>query len=279
MDDEVARPHGITMDFGAWRGPAGGRLVLILSGGLWWGEVLNYRLSQTRDRRLTLPQLEVARPGGGWEVAIKDLGIPAGRGKTFAVDITDHVRPGPVKLRIRTNMRLYWDRILLARDAAVVDPDRPGRGLSVRRLEPSVARLFFFGHARPLPGDGRVPEGRDPTRVSATARYRPFSGMFTRYGDVRALLSRADDQFVIFHPGDGLELRFPRGRGQGRRTSFLYLVGYDKDGDRNTASPTTVTPLPFGAMPTYPYPDDISYPYDDAHLRYLQRYNTRRMER
>ena len=279
--DEVARPHGVTLDFGTWRGPAGGRLVLILSGGLWWGEVLNYRVSQTRELHLKLPQLEVALPGGGWKVAIKDLGIPAGRGKTFAVDITDHVKPGPVRLRIRTNMRLYWDRILLARDAVVVDPTRPGSGLGVRRLDPSAARLFFFGHARPLPGDGLVPEGRDPEQVTPLSRFRPFSGMFTRYGDVRELLGRADDRFVIFHPGDGLELQFPHkvAGSKTQQTSFLYLRGYDKDGDRNTAHPTTVTPLPFGAMPGYPYPSHLSYPYDDEHLEYLQKYNTRRVER
>ena len=279
--DEMARPHGVTLDFGTWDGPAGGRLVLILSGGLWWGELLNYRISQTRDLHLKLPQLEVASPGGGWRVAIKDLGIPAGRGKTFAVDITDHVRPGTVRLRIRTNMRLYWDRILLARDAAVLEPGRPGGGLRTRLLDPSAARLFFFGHARPLPGDGLVPEGRDPQQVTPVSRYRPFSGMFTRYGDVRELLRRADDRFVIFHPGDGLELEFPRGGAGARtqRTSFLFLRGYDKDGDRNTAHPTTVTPLPFGAMPGYPYPGRLSYPYDDEHLEYLDRYNTRRVER
>ena len=37
----------------------------------------------------------------------------------------------------------------------------------------------------------------------------------------------------------------------------------------------TVDPLPFVGMSGYPYPSNESYPYDTAHLEYLQEYNTR----
>ena len=37
----------------------------------------------------------------------------------------------------------------------------------------------------------------------------------------------------------------------------------------------TVDPLPFRNMSGFPYPSSESYPYDDAHLRYMQEYNTR----
>jgi hypothetical protein len=38
-----------------------------------------------------------------------------------------------------------------------------------------------------------------------------------------------------------------------------------------------VAPLPFHAMGVYPYDARKAYPLDDAHLKYLLRYNTRQM--
>jgi hypothetical protein len=40
----------------------------------------------------------------------------------------------------------------------------------------------------------------------------------------------------------------------------------------------TVDPLPFRSMSGFPYPDTESYPSDNAHLQYLQEYNTRLVE-
>ena len=37
----------------------------------------------------------------------------------------------------------------------------------------------------------------------------------------------------------------------------------------------TVDPMPFMAMSGFPYPTTESYPYDAAHLAYIQQYNTR----
>ena len=51
---------------------------------------------------------------GGWLTMDADVGFPVGRPQTLVVDVTRH--RGRL-VRIMTNMRIYWDRILVARRA------------------------------------------------------------------------------------------------------------------------------------------------------------------
>jgi hypothetical protein len=88
--------------------------------------------------------------------------------------------------------------------------------------------------------------------------WNPTPGLYTRYGDVRALLSSPDDRFVIMGSGDELQLRFDAAAllplAAGWTCDFLLRVdGWSKDGDANTAHSGTVEPLPFHAMTGYPY--------------------------
>jgi hypothetical protein len=59
------------------------------------------------------------------------------------------------------------------------------------------------------------------------------------------------------------------------RTFFLYSDGWIKDSDLNTAHGTTVNPLPYHAIKSYPYGPGEGYPADSARQRYLREYNTR----
>jgi hypothetical protein len=60
-----------------------------------------------------------------------------------------------------------------------------------------------------------------------------------------------------------------------KRDFLLFVDGWAKDGDANTAFSQTVDPLPFHGMPQYPYAAPHAYPTDGAHTRYQQVYNTR----
>jgi len=75
----------------------------------------------------------------------------------------------------------------------------------------------------------------------------------------------------------GLEQRrlCPRGRDSaGWTRDYLFFVqGYVKDMDFYAAHAQTVTPLPFRAMGTYPYPETIRYP--EGNREYLLEWNTR----
>jgi hypothetical protein len=110
--------------------------------------------------------------------------------------------------------------------------------------------------------------------------WKSFVGRYTREGDVRTLLDRVDDMFVIARPGDEIALSFdasalPPLESGWARTFLLYANGYSKEMNPRSASPDTVGPLPFRKMTKYPYGPDEHYPDDAAHRDYLERFNTR----
>ncbi|MCZ6815593.1 MAG: hypothetical protein O7F76_02715, partial [Planctomycetota bacterium] len=88
-------------------------------------------------------------------------------------------------------------------------------------------------------------------------------GWCTRYGDVGALLTSANNEYVILNSGDEVTLSFdgtnlpllPPGW---VRELFFYSVGWDKDMDHNIRAGETVEPLPQLGM------DDQAYGVNDA---------------
>jgi hypothetical protein len=132
--------------------------------------------------------------------------------------------------------------------------------------------------------DGREPIGYDYQQVSTVMPWKSFVGRYTREGDVRTLLNRVDDMFVISRPGDEIALSFDASAlpplGAGRTRSFLlYAHGYSKEMNPRSASPDTVGPLPFRAMTKYPYGPDEHYPDTQPYRAYQDRYNTRVVSR
>ena len=120
-------------------------------------------------------------------------------------------------------------------------------------------------------------------RVSQASPWKAFTGSFTRVGDVLALLTKADDHFVIAKTGDEVALEFdattdavPPGW---TRTYLLRGDGYSKEMDVNSASPDTVEPLPFHGMSRYPYPATERYPDTPEHQAYREQFNTRKVMR
>ena len=93
---------------------------------------------------------------------------------------------------------------------------------------------------------------------------------------MRPLLAAVDDRYVITRHGDEVALRFaadlsPPATGT-RRSFFVFTDGFGKDMDLNSARPHTVGPLPFHAMPGYPYAENARPPTLD---RWTWEWNTR----
>jgi hypothetical protein len=170
-------------------------------------------------------------------------------------------------------MRVYWDE-------ALVDDSGGELPFKVERLEASDATLRDRGFSAEVTPDGREPYSYDYARVSLASQWKMFTGRYTRLGDVRELLSKTDDMFVVSKPGDELALSFdasalaPLPAGW-TRTFLLYADGFSKEMDINSASPNELAPLPFHRMKRYPYSPPETYPDDEAHRAYVERYNTR----
>jgi hypothetical protein len=222
------------------------------------------------------PKLEAMGAEGSWETLVEDMGYPAGLPRMMTVDLRDHAPFTDGRFRITTNLRVYWDQIFMAE----VEKDPATK---ITKLPPAYADLHARGYPREHSPDGKQPLVYDYNLMDRSFPFRNMAGSYTRFGQVSELLQEADDRFVIFGRGEEVTLKFrtahlpPLPKGW-KRDFLLYVNGYCKDMDPNTAFPDTVEPLPFHGMSAYPYPEGEHYPEDPAHLDYLKKYNIRRVE-
>jgi tetratricopeptide (TPR) repeat protein len=269
----VVEPHDLILDLGDSAGTAG--TYLFLRGWIYPTDAsINVALAQQSAIKVAAPSLEVRDASGKWRTAIASIGFPSGKDKTMVIDIAGKFPTRDHHVRIRTNMQIYWDEAFTARDIA----NGPAR---IATLSPMSADLHYRGFSRMYRKGGRYgPYWFAYDDVSKESPWRPITGSFTRFGDVLPLLDDSDDMYVIMGPGDEATLQFDATSASSiangwKRDFLLYTDGWIKDSDLNTAFGTTVAPLPFHAVRSYPYARGEGYPTDPAHQGYLQTYNTR----
>ena len=192
-----AAPHTLTLDLGSDAATS----VLLMTGWTDYAFSSDNVAASHSGRALTVPKLEVQDASGAWRTAIEDIGIPVGRPQTVVVDLRGKVPHGTRVVRILTNMRIYWDQIL-------VDASGQTFPTTLTRLDPIVADLRWRGFSAEVTPDGREPFGYDYARVTRVSPWKLMPGRYTREGDVRPLLNRTDDVFVISRPGDEIALSF-----------------------------------------------------------------------
>jgi len=209
----------------------------------------------------------------------------------MTADLSGKLPPGTRKIRITTNLQIYWDSILVDRTEQVASASRrrsedPAgcRPTDVCLTSVPLVRADLGFHGFPLKIEGMPPGNVQYIyeKVSATGPYTRPAGTYTRYGDVLPLLTALDDQLVVFGSGDEVRLDFDAAHLpallQGWvRDYFFTANGYEKDMDFYAAEGNFVAPLPFLKMGDYPYPAGETFPLDNAHLNYLLGYNTRQM--
>jgi Flp pilus assembly protein TadD len=248
----VTRDHYVEIDLGNAI-PASGPLYLIARGWLHPSDSsINVAISQGQHEQPRPLSLEVEDTDGRWRVAKPNLGFPAGRNKICLIDVTGLFHPGQLhRLRLRTNLEIYWDQIQWA--AGLPHPQ-----IVVTSLAPAVADLHYRGYSVIRQANRSSPEIPDYNRLLATTQiWHDLSGYYTRYGDVRELLARADDRYVIMNAGDELSLRFaapPPPPAGWARDYVIAGDGWIKDGDYNSTYSATVQPLPYHARTLYDAP-------------------------
>ncbi len=272
----IAEEHFVELDFGdRLEGLADdARLVFLAYGWVEYGYSSTNRAAAQAGVRTEAPTIEVLRDGQ-WVELFREVGYPAGVMHQMTLDVTGKILPGDRKIRITSNMELYWDRISLG-----VHLD--DANLALKEVPAYSADLHYFGYPREYSPDGRHPNLADYDNVDRTTTWKLMSGDYTRFGEVSELLDQADDCFAIVGRGEELTLRFavdafgpvPEGW---ERTFILKSDSYCKDMDLNTAYPDTVEPLPFHGMSGYPYGADEHYPDDEKRTQYRRQFNTRRV--
>jgi hypothetical protein len=270
----VAEEHFVELDFAdrLKRMPKDSRWILMMHGWVEYGySSTNFAASQA-GIRLEAPSIHAWRDGQ-WVELYHEVGYPAGLQHMMTLDVTGKLLPTDTKIRITSNMELFWDRIFVAASPR-------SSNLKIREVGASSADLHFRGYPREYSPDGQHPNLYDYGNMDTNLPWKLMPGNYTRFGNVLELLEQPDDCYVIMGRGEEVTLRFPvKDFGdvpEGYQRSFILKTdSFCKDMDLYTAYPDTVEPLPFHSMTSYPYSAEEQYP-DTAKTRdYHQRYNTR----
>ena len=272
----VTKEHDLILDLG--KRAHGDSLLLFLRGWISPTDAsINTELTQTKKYRLQPPSLQVINKEGKWQTVIKNIGYPMGRDKMVIVNLTGKfLSPNDRRVRIRTNMQIYWDHIFFS-------TGKVNAPVKMQDLKMVGAQLNYRGYSASYNKGGPYgPQWFDYYDITRGQKWRDLTGYYTRYGNVLPLLQNADDEYIIADGGDEVTINFdamhlpPLSKGW-KRDFLIYSEGWVKDGDLNTAYGQTVAPLPFHNMPSYPYGKNITYPEDKAHREYQQKYNTRKV--
>ena len=242
-----AKPHTLTLDLGAPYD--GGPLWLLMHGEVEYFSANSMYAASQAGVEAIAPYVEALvgnkrDASGAWKRVIDDVGFPAGGPRTMTADLTGKLPKGTQKIRITTNLQIYWDSILIDRaKQPTVAP--PSRRLSQGRLAPAslrdttaigvspeaegetpsrqpasgqryyatavpLVRADLQFHGYPLKIEGTPPGNVNYIyeKASATGPYTRPMGTYTRYGDVLPLLTATDDKLAVFGSGDEVRLDF-----------------------------------------------------------------------
>ncbi|MDQ2842597.1 MAG: CRTAC1 family protein, partial [Acidobacteriota bacterium] len=271
----IARDHWVELEL-PHDAPHDGPLYLIAQGWLHpWDDGILVAVNQGAQAKPEDLSIEVPDRNGKWCKVRRNLGVPAGREKTVVLDLAGVFLPGaPRKLRLRTNLEIYWDKLSWASGLS-------DELLRTQPLHLSQAEIMHRGFSRIRQENSSAPEiPQYADVVESGNKWQGIEGYYTRYGDVLPLLEKIDDRFVIAGSGDELRMKFavPKGSLAGFSRDFIFVGdGWMKEGDYSFKYSTTVLPMPTHATKNYLLPlteleDDAAY---RLHPRDWQEFHTR----
>jgi tetratricopeptide (TPR) repeat protein len=268
--DGFANLHALTLDLGPV--DAQSPIRLLMTGYVNYFSATSLYGAWQGGVQPVSPYAEAQMPDGLWQRIPGEIGFPAGLERTIVVDLTGKLPPGAHRIRLMTNLQIYWDQVLA--------DNSPEAEFRTAEVPLDVADLRFRGYPRQIEGKSPGDLDYDYDRVSLTGSFQHQRGNYTRMGDVTELVKGIDDRFAIFGSGEEIAAEFDATRlpalpAHWKRDYFFYANGYVKDMDWWDASPFTVAQLPFHKMSAYPYSPDEKFPDDADALSYQLDWNDR----
>ena len=268
--DGFANEHMLTLDLGEVNTNA--PLRLLMTGYVNYFSATSLYAAWQAGVKPIAPYVEAERPDGTWQRIPGEAGFPAGLERTIVVDLTGKLPTGTRRIRLVSNLEIYWDQVL-------VDNHAEGEART-EEVPLALATEQFRGYPKQMDGASPGDLDYDYNRVSLTGPFQHQRGNYTRLGDVTALVTGVDDRYAIFGSGEEIAAEFdvtklPALPAHWKRDYFFYANGYVKDMDWWDASPFTVSQLPFHKMSAYPYPASEKFPDDADALAYQLNWNDR----
>ena len=268
--DGFANLHNLTLDLG--HVDTAVPLKLLMTGYVNYFSATSLYAAWQAGVKPISPYVEVQLPNGSWQRIPGEAGFPAGQERTIVVDLTGKLPAATRRIRLVTNLEIYWDQVLI--DNA---PEAESR---TTEIPLSHATEHFRGYPTQIEGASPGDLDYDYDRVSLTGPFQHQRGNYTHFGDVTALVKGIDDRYAIFGSGEEIATEFdatklPPLHAHWKRDYFFYANGYVKDMDWWDASPFTVAQLPFHHMSQYPYPPNEKFPDDADVFEYQLKWNDR----
>ena len=268
--DGFANEHTLTLDLGDVNAHA--PLRLLMTGYVNYFSATSLYAAWQAGVKPISPYVEAQLADGTWQRIPGEAGFPAGLERTIVVDLTGKLPAGTRRIRLVSNLEIYWDQVL-------VDNHAEGQART-EEVPLALATEQFRGYPKQMEGASPGDLDYDYNRVSLTGPFQHQRGNYTHLGDVTALVTGIDDRYAIFGSGEEIATEFdvsklPALPAHWKRDYFFYANGYVKDMDWWDASPFTVSQLPFHHMSRYPYPASEKFPDDADALAYQLNWNDR----
>ena len=268
--DGFANLHTLTLDLGAIKPNA--PLRLLMTGYVNYFSATSLYAAWQAGLKPIAPYVEAQLTDGSWQRIPGDAGFPAGLERTIVVDLTGKLPAGTRRIRLMTNLQIYWDQVLIDQST---DAET-----STTELPLATAKLHFRGYPKQIDGASPGDLDYDYNVVSLTGPFQRERGSYTHIGDVIPLVKSIDDNFVIFGSGEEIAAEFDTAKlpvlpANWKRDYFFYANGFVKDMDWWDALPFTVAQMPFHKMSAYPYPASEEFPDDAKSLDYQLNWNDR----
>jgi len=268
--DGFANLHALTLDLGTVDAKA--PLRLLMTGYVNYFSATSLYAAWQAGMKEVPPYVEAQLSDGSWKRIAENVGFPAGLERTIVVDLTGKLPAGARRIRLMTNLQLYWDQVL-------VDQSSDAQAQTTE-IPLAQATLHFRGYPKQTEGVSPGDLDYDYNVVSLTGPYQHQRGSYTRMGDVTELLKGIDNRFAIFGSGEEIAAEFDASRlpalpAHWKRDYFFYANGFVKDMDWWDATPFTVAQMPFHGMSAYPYPESEKFPDDADAVGYQLNWNDR----
>jgi tetratricopeptide (TPR) repeat protein len=268
--DGFANVHSLTLDLGEV--DTAGQLRLLMTGYVNYFSATSLYAAWQAGIKPISPYVEAERADGAWQTIPGDAGFPAGLERTILVDLTGKLPAGTRKIRLMSNLEIYWDQVLIDNNAEAET--------RLTELPLALATERFRGYPTQIDGKSPGDLDYDYDRVSLTGPFQHQRGNYTHLGDVTALVKGVDDRYAIFGSGEEIATEFDAAKlpvlpAHWKRDYFFYANGYVKDMDWWDAMPFTVAQLPFHKMSAYPYPASEKFPDDTGSIDYQLKWNDR----
>ena len=268
--DGFANLHALTLDLGAVDTTA--PLRLLMTGYVNYFSATSLYAAWQGGIKPIAPYVEAQLPNGDWQRIPGEAGFPAGLDRTIVIDLTGKLPAGTRRIRLMTNLQIYWDQVLIDNHAEAASRSTD--------LPLDFATEQFRGYPKQIEGASPGDLTYNYNLVSFTGPFQRERGSYTHFGDVTPLLKSIDNRYAIFGSGEEIAAEFDTSKlpplpPHWKRDYFFYANGYVKDMDWWDASPFTVAQLPFHQMTAYPYPAREEFPASPAALRYRLTWNDR----